>query len=119
MESTDPVRVAAAHQYLTAHLPAECVVPYQPDSVARAEEAVREIITGKGPDPSLELPVSNAYQVDITLMHSPRSSSLFFFASRAMISGRRGAAIPFCCRRRRLGAGQGVAKGIARGVVHP
>ena len=66
MESTDPVRVEAAYQYLTAHLPAESVVPYQPDSVARAEEAVQDIITGKGPDPSLQLPVSNAYQVYCT-----------------------------------------------------
>lgn len=64
MESTDSSRVEAAHQYLTAHLPEESIVSYDPESIERAAEGVQDIISGrKDTQHMLQAPVTHAYQV--------------------------------------------------------
>jgi FAD synthetase len=64
MESTDPAKLDAAHQHLSAELPADCNVPYDPKAIERAPEVVQDIIAGKGVHHrELQVPISNAYQV--------------------------------------------------------
>jgi FAD synthetase len=64
MESTDPAKLDAAHQHLSAELPADCIVPYDPKAIERAPEVVQDIIAGKGVHHrELQVPISNAYQV--------------------------------------------------------
>lgn len=64
MESTDPARLDAAHQHLSAELPADCIVPYDPQAIERAPEVIQDIIDGQGAHHrELHAPISNAYQV--------------------------------------------------------
>ena len=64
MESTDPAKLDAAHQHLSADLPADCIVPYDPKAIERAPEVIQDIIAGKGVHHrELQVPISNAYQV--------------------------------------------------------
>lgn len=68
MESTDPARLEAAHQHLSAELPADSIVPYDPKAIERAPEAIQNIINGQGGHVELQVPVSNSYQVTISLL---------------------------------------------------
>lgn len=61
MESTDSVRLNAAHQHLTSQFPADTIVSYDPKSIERAPEAIQDIIANSKSE--LQVAVSNAYQV--------------------------------------------------------
>ncbi len=69
MESTDPARLDAARQHLSAELPADSIVPYDPKAIERAPQVIGDIISGQGSHlAELHVPVSTAYQVTRPLL---------------------------------------------------
>ena len=68
MESTDPARLDAAHQHLSAELPADSIIPYDPKAIERAPEAIHDIISGQKSHHELHVPVSSAYQVTFLII---------------------------------------------------